>query len=110
MLCYFNFKQQRSVRMPNCNFDFQAIKVSCGPKAYIAVATFRVSESEGECGPWLNLEIQSQIIHTEAKNLRKIKFVVYKYKIVKMFMSATSEFTLFTISVSVPWLLVISLS
>lgn len=50
-----------------CNFEFQAIKVSCVPKAYIAVTIFRVSESEGECCPWLDLEIRSQISHTEAK-------------------------------------------
>lgn len=54
-----------------CNFDFQAIKVSCVPKAYIAVDVFRVSESEGECGPWLNLEIRSQISHTEEKTQGK---------------------------------------
>jgi hypothetical protein len=50
-----------------CNFDFQAIKVSCVLTAYIAVSIFRVIELEGECGPWLNPEIRSQISQTEAK-------------------------------------------
>ena len=52
-----------------------------------------MSESEGECCPWLNLEIRSQISHTIGENLRKIKFIVYKYSIVKVFMPAISEFT-----------------
>lgn len=50
-----------------CNSIFRAMKVSCVRTAYIAVAIFRMSESEGEWGLRLNPEIRSQISHAEAK-------------------------------------------